>query len=253
MSFLKSFWKGNTKHKKLYDEAALGNGICDVEPLGPSAEEFKFRVKYLGSTLVEKPSSKEATAEAVKTVISMAKAGGRKPRRVELRVNLHGVKMVDVPAEDTRLEVSIYRISYCSADAAHGQVFAFIATNANETMECHVFSCPKRKTAQIMSLTLARLFRMAYDLWAETLTEDGFILPPERKGADFRCEDPAKDGLVGAKRTDSVSSDFGGESNARFGDRTLLVDLDGDDFRRRGLRNWEIFEEESVDHLNYAR
>lgn len=94
---------------ELYDEAALGNGICDVEPLGRPADEFTFRVKYLGSTLVEKPSSKEATAEAVKTVISMAKAGGRKPRRVELRVNLHGVKMVDVPAEDIRLDVSIYR------------------------------------------------------------------------------------------------------------------------------------------------
>jgi hypothetical protein len=37
------------------------------------------------------------------------------------------------------------RISYCSADAAHDLVFAFIATNSNETMECHAFLCPKRK------------------------------------------------------------------------------------------------------------
>lgn len=38
-----------------------------------------------------------------------------------------------------------FRISYCSADAAHDHVFAFIATNSNETMECHAFLCPKRK------------------------------------------------------------------------------------------------------------
>lgn len=38
-----------------------------------------------------------------------------------------------------------FRISYCSADATHDRVFAFIATNSNETMECHAFLCPKRK------------------------------------------------------------------------------------------------------------
>jgi hypothetical protein len=38
-----------------------------------------------------------------------------------------------------------FRISYCSADATHDHVFAFIATNSNETLECHAFLCPKRK------------------------------------------------------------------------------------------------------------
>ena len=37
------------------------------------------------------------------------------------------------------------RISYCSADATYDRVFAFIATNKNETLECHAFLCPKRK------------------------------------------------------------------------------------------------------------
>jgi low density lipoprotein receptor adapter protein 1 len=38
-----------------------------------------------------------------------------------------------------------FRISNCSADAAHDHVFAFVAKNTNETMECHAFLCPKRK------------------------------------------------------------------------------------------------------------
>lgn len=35
------------------------------------ASEARFTLKYLGSTLVETPSNEEATAEAIKTVITM--------------------------------------------------------------------------------------------------------------------------------------------------------------------------------------
>lgn len=37
------------------------------------ASEATFTLKYLGSTLVETPSSEEATAEAIKTVITMVR------------------------------------------------------------------------------------------------------------------------------------------------------------------------------------
>ena len=59
----------------------------------------------------------------------------------------------------------LFRISYCSADATHDHVFAFIATNYNETMECHAFLCPKRKTARIVALTVAQAFDTAYEAW----------------------------------------------------------------------------------------
>lgn len=58
-----------------------------------------------------------------------------------------------------------FRISYCSADATHDHVFAFIATNLNETMECHAFLCPKRKMAQTVTLTVAQAFKTAYQAW----------------------------------------------------------------------------------------
>ncbi|PSN46838.1 hypothetical protein C0J52_09577 [Blattella germanica] len=101
-------------------------------------------VKYLGSTLVETPSNEEATAEAIKTIITMAKASGKKLQRVALSVNLHGIKVVDLGTDDTHLEVSIY---------------------SNETMECHAFLCPKRKMAQAVTLTVAQSFNTAYELW----------------------------------------------------------------------------------------
>ena len=85
-----------------------------------------FYVKYLGSTLVEKPSGEEATADAIKTIILMvskssqdeshendellqAKKQDKKLCRVALTISLRGIKMVDMGSQDTHLEVSIYR------------------------------------------------------------------------------------------------------------------------------------------------
>lgn len=58
-----------------------------------------------------------------------------------------------------------FRISYCSADATNSRVFAFIASNSNETIECHAFLCTKRKVAHAVTLTVARAFSMAYEAW----------------------------------------------------------------------------------------
>ena len=57
----------------------------------------------------------------------------------------------------------IFRISYCSADATYDRVFAFIATNKNETLECHAFLCPKRKMVKIASLHKDMTFSQGRD------------------------------------------------------------------------------------------
>ena len=41
--------------------------------------------------------------------------------------------------------MTLSRISYCCADELFSHVFAFIAVNKDETMECHAFLCRKRK------------------------------------------------------------------------------------------------------------
>lgn len=236
MSFFKAIWRGNSKHKKLYDEKAFAN-TNEWEPVTePPLEEVTFQVKYLGSTLVEKPSSEEATAEAVKTVMTMAKASGKKLQRVILSVSLNGIKMIDIPTEETHLEVSIYRISYCSADAAHGQVFAFIATNANELMECHAFLCPRRKTAQTMSLTVAQSFRTAYNLWS--LSQERIALTDnDKKDTDFHNNYIQDEMQHNPKELES---------------KTLLIDFNTEPNQNR-LSAWERFEEDITDNLNYTR
>ena len=49
-------------------------------------------------------------------------------------------------------QLSLRRISYCCADALFSHVFAFIAVNKDETMECHAFLCRKRKIVIIRTL-----------------------------------------------------------------------------------------------------
>lgn len=59
------------------------------------------------------------------------------------------------------------RISYCSADATYDRVVAFIATNANETHECHAFLTPKRKIAEATALTISQAFSIAFEKWKQ--------------------------------------------------------------------------------------
>lgn len=77
----------------------------------------------------------------------------------------------DVSNGNVDIDVSIYRISYCSADATFERVVAFIATNKNETLECHAFLTSKRKIAQAAALTISQAFTIAFEKWQESKSD----------------------------------------------------------------------------------
>merc|ERR1719347_1675118 len=81
--------------------------------------------------------------------------------------------MIDLGTSEIHMEFSIYRISYCSEDAANSHVFAFIATNHEDELECHAFLCPKRKTAQTATFTIAQAFNLAFKSWEAEQTGGG--------------------------------------------------------------------------------
>lgn len=206
------------------------------EDLEDGTEPSTFNVKYLGSTVIDAARSEDATAEAVKTVISTAKgqtalfdlqhccidksisiylwfffcfcivASGKKLQRVSLSVSPKGIEVHDPVSGETQQQVSVYRISYCSADATHDHVFAFVSSldhrestssfgecsssssqssDAPAILECHAFLCPKRKVAQEVALTVARSFGRAYEVrfsrenerpWADCTTFSLFFV-----------------------------------------------------------------------------
>ncbi|XP_076232977.1 uncharacterized protein LOC143178304 isoform X2 [Calliopsis andreniformis] len=257
MPFFKKF-KRFSRHKKLCEEWALANSRECVEGSGSAStmqeesedtSEARFTLKYLGSTLVETPSSEEATAEAIKTVITMAKASGKKLQRVSLAVSLRGIRMTDLATEEDQLQVSIYRISYCSADATHDHVFAFIATNLNETMECHAFLCPKRKMAQTVTLTVAQAFNTAYEAWQLSQTDSRIHHAQDKSPSlsDDRNENEKKEKDEDLKRMDNVNQQnkySEQRCNANDGQKNLLIDLSNDDTEATG-NSWVCFEDDS--------
>ncbi|XP_050311253.1 low density lipoprotein receptor adapter protein 1-B-like [Anthonomus grandis grandis] len=174
---IKPIWKGNLKkHKKLSEDAALQTGketIIEPESDNNEAENevVTFKLKYLGSTVVEKTSDKSTVStDAVKNIIKTAKAARKqqkKLQRVIVAISATGIAVTDLEGNDI-IKVSIYRISNCAADASHRQVFSFISTDQNDTMECHAFFCSKRKLAETVTLTVGKIFTTAYEMWRDS-------------------------------------------------------------------------------------
>uniref|UniRef100_A0A1A8LKM8 Low density lipoprotein receptor adaptor protein 1b n=1 Tax=Nothobranchius pienaari TaxID=704102 RepID=A0A1A8LKM8_9TELE len=149
---------GSGKHKKLPE-----NWTDTRETL---LEGMVFHLKYLGVTMVEQPKGEELSAAAVKRIVATSKASGKKPQKVTLSVSPRGIILFDSASNQMMENISIYRISYCTADKMHDKVFAYIAQSQhNETLECHAFLCSKRKMAQAVTLTVAQAFRVAFEFW----------------------------------------------------------------------------------------
>ncbi|XP_055491517.1 low density lipoprotein receptor adapter protein 1-B isoform X3 [Leucoraja erinacea] len=157
-------------------------------------EGMAFHLKYLGVTAVDQPKGEGMAAAAIRRIITVAKARGKKFLKVTLTVSPRGIMLEDTTTNELIENISIYRISYCTADKTQDKVFAYIArSHVNETLECHAFLCPKKKIAQAVTLTVAQAFRIAYDLW-EVAQEE------KCKKTRESCNSPETASLNGATR-----------------------------------------------------
>ncbi|XP_032084350.1 low density lipoprotein receptor adapter protein 1 [Thamnophis elegans] len=162
-SIAKQSWASG-RHKKLPE-----NWTDTRETL---LEGMLFNLKYLGMTLVEQPKGEELSATAVKRIVATAKASGKKLRKVTVKVSPRGIVLSDSITNEAIENVSIYRISYCTADKVHDKVFAYIAQSQhNENLECHAFLCSKKKMAQAVTLTVAQAFKVAFEFWQASKEE----------------------------------------------------------------------------------
>ncbi|XP_078255589.1 low density lipoprotein receptor adapter protein 1-like isoform X3 [Rhinoraja longicauda] len=109
-------------------------------------EGMAFHLKYLGVTAVDQPKGEGMAAAAIRRIITVAKASGKKFLKVTLTVSPRGIMLEDMITNELIENVSIYRISYCTADKTQDK-------------------------AQAVTLTVAQAFRVAYDLWEVTQEE----------------------------------------------------------------------------------
>ncbi|XP_046405664.1 low density lipoprotein receptor adapter protein 1-B-like isoform X2 [Ischnura elegans] len=257
-SFLKGLLRGNhSKHKKLLEDwasvgreteletetAAGGSGSSEGDVIETTVGAT-FRVKYLGSSLVDIPNGDVATAEAIKVVIALSKASGKKLQRVNVSVTLRGIKVSNAATNEVLFDISIYRISYCSADASFNRVFAFIATNLNETMECHAFLCRKRKMAQTATLAIARTFNTAYELW-QLSHED----PPAEEAPTNEPDLPEKKYDLNEDNADyKVNLDAVVEEKKKIPDNnSLLIDFNQEIELPRKENPWVLFDDDDAE------
>ncbi|KAF6109430.1 low density lipoprotein receptor adaptor protein 1 [Phyllostomus discolor] len=188
-SLAKQSWGGSGRHRKLPE-----NWTDTRETL---LEGMIFSLKYLGMTLVEQPKGEEMSAAAVKRIVATAKASGKKLQKVTLKVSPRGIILTDGITNQLIENVSIYRISYCTADKMHGKVFAYIAQSQHsENLECHAFLCAKRKVAQAVTLTVAQAFKVAFEFWQVSKEEKEKREKASQEGGD----------VLGGGRCDSTPS-----------------------------------------------
>ncbi|NXC02242.1 ARH protein, partial [Orthonyx spaldingii] len=194
-------------------------------------EGMLFSLKYMGMTLVEQPKGEELSAAAVKRIVATAKASGKKLQKVTLKVSPRGIVLNDSRTNELIENISIYRISYCTADKTHDKVFAYIAQNQlNENLECHAFLCTKRKMAQAVTLTVAQAFKIAFEFWQAAKEEkekrersileaEGTSSPgsgalarpgtPAATGNLLDFEDPARSPLGSSSESPALDNVFG--------------------------------------------
>ncbi|KAL4624148.1 low density lipoprotein receptor adapter protein 1 isoform X1 [Arapaima gigas] len=200
-SIAKQSW-GVGRHKKLPE-----NWTDTRETL---LEGMAFNLKYLGMTLVEQPKGEELSAAAVKRIVATAKASGKKLQKVTLNISPRGIILYDSTTNKQIENVSIYRISYCTADKMHDKVFAYIAQSQhNDTLECHAYLCAKKKVAQAVTLTVAQAFKVAFEFWQAAKEEK------ERRGQ-------SEGEVVSSSQLDSTSSVTSLRGAAEVATGTLL-------------------------------
>ncbi|XP_062414662.1 low density lipoprotein receptor adapter protein 1a isoform X2 [Pungitius pungitius] len=172
------------------------------------AEGMTFHLRHLGTTLVERPKGEELSAAAVKRIVATAKASGTKPQKVALKVSFRGIVLHDGATHQLLENVSIHRISYCTVDALHDKVFAYIAQDAlSGTLECHAYLCPKRKVARAVALTVAQAFTVAFELWQVAKEEKGRRARSGSSGGAGNSSRSERSGSLGSLRGTDVATD----------------------------------------------
>ncbi|XP_031624144.1 low density lipoprotein receptor adapter protein 1-A-like [Contarinia nasturtii] len=247
-------WKNYTRQKNAGEDWAFATKLTDLsENYEDDCENAYsdleiFQAKFLGSTTIQAAKSEKATANAIKSIISSAKASGKKLQRIKLSVCARGIETFDAMTGVTLHKVSIYQISYCSADAAHSNVFAFIAgqrdshemcNNDTDELTCYAFLCAKRKIAYNLTVTVAKNFERAYDMWKKSEVRS-------------KTEQYDMDRSMGQTNTLQIKSNLSSNERNCSNRKSLLIDFNSDTLtsverQRQLLQNaWVSFDDEPL-------
>lgn len=179
--------------------------------------------------------------------------------RVNLSVSPKGIEVLDTVSGETLHGISINRISYCSADGAYSKVFAFVASGSGgdngsgsgsdcdraldnvdvDDLTCYAFLCGKRKMAHNLTITVAKNFERAFNLWKKF---------EQTKATAYRGNDDTAKHCAQYDSNDARRPSDKGRDN-------VLIDFDSDGMQatqRRLLQTaWVSFDDDSATDDNH--
>lgn len=183
----------------LRDFAESPHDLNDDEEL--TDDVVTYDLKYLGSTILTKSNdetktkikfaskkSSLATTSAIKKIITASKSQKKLPE-VTISISPKGIEAYDIASDERIIRIAIYKISYCSVDAAYETIFSFVSSSADGNEEnnfqnnspagqlestsieeegdlvLHAFQCNKRKLAHKVTMSVARAFERAFQIY----------------------------------------------------------------------------------------
>ncbi|XP_020612374.1 carboxyl-terminal PDZ ligand of neuronal nitric oxide synthase protein-like [Orbicella faveolata] len=148
-----------------------------------------FRVKYIGTKEIQKPSSRAEIVTSMRRIRYEHKVYGTKKTRTELSVSVSGIKVVhkeDVKrgwithhkkkdfVETEVMHYPINRIFYVSHDSQDLQIFSFISKD-DDIFKCSVFKASNKADAVHIVRTVGQAFEVCHKRTLSQTEEDNNV------------------------------------------------------------------------------
>ncbi|XP_076867344.1 low density lipoprotein receptor adapter protein 1-B-like [Brachyhypopomus gauderio] len=119
-----------------------------------------FKVHYLGTEKIYSLDVQQAE-EALGRLLERSPAGASREKEHALVVRSRYVEVKEISTGRQLTKTYLRDIAYCTADAAHPNVFLYICKQPGAQLHCRVFWCSRPERARDISACLARSFQRA--------------------------------------------------------------------------------------------
>lgn len=185
-----------------------------------------FKVKYIGTKEIHKPSSRAEIVTAMRRIRYEYKVYGTKKERTELSIAVSGIKVVrreegkrswitqhkkkNSYVETEVMQYPIYRIFYVSHDSQDLQIFSFISKD-DDLFKCSVFKASNKADAIHIVRTVGQAFEVCHRRTLSQVAQENNIKNEQDK---LETDGPTSDVPTATEGTNSAGGqiDFSSDS-----------------------------------------
>ncbi|KAK1787624.1 hypothetical protein P4O66_016113, partial [Electrophorus voltai] len=140
-----------------------------------------FKVHYLGAEKIYSLDVQQAE-EALGRLLERSPAGASLGMEHALVVRARYVEVKEISTGRQLTKTYLRDIAYCTADAAHPNVFLYICKQPGAQLHCRVFWCSRTERARDITACLARSFQRAMSDWQQGETNQMQVVEGSKDG-----------------------------------------------------------------------